>query len=877
LQIVTDLDSLTRDKKGKMPALSHLLSVGNGRVLSLAADDKYVYAGCHSGDNEIVVFSRTSLQPMYRLLGHQGSILALMVVPEKNWLVSSSSAGDIRVWSTNTLQPIYIIHPCDDTSGDIYCLAWDEREGGTLYFGDASITVALANLTLPNGTLSPPVNGHTNHTSHTNGPSSTASASPTLSQRTGRYKPHKFFDNPPSGYTSGITTPICSAPTSADKRQLQNQLEQLDLSHLPHSSHSRDLGIHRGCSHVTELEVDVSQRVAFAHYGYVYAMYMIERPNNTRWLVSGSGDTDVKIWECKPKGGLQLLKVFSGLEGAALSFSVRDSLLYAGLQDGQIVVWDLETSACVRTIEAHENDVLAMSVLGTDLYTSAADGKVIRVNEDFDCTAAFRGHSGIILSSTIVKDVGKDKWELITAGNDSYVKIWSIDVPSSRRDVNDFDVEGEGEGDVMLYALAKLIAVPTVSDEGHRESCRQGAHLLKKIFTQLGARSSVISGERGLNPLVLATFSGRETDKPRKRILFYGHYDVQPAAEGEWETNPWELSGRNGYLYGRGVSDNKGPVLAVACAAANLQQRRELDVDVVMLIEGEEEAGSKGFASVVQANKDKIGHIDAIMLSNSTWIGENDPCVVFGMRGVVYANLTISGEGDDAHSGVDGGIVAEPMFDMVRVLGAVAGPEGVNVPGFYDKIRAPSQDVTSCLADVARASGRSTEQLSKVWAQPSFSINSITSSGMGNKTVIPKRVSADISLRIVPDQSREEVVETLKEYCRKTFESLKSPNHFEITVTHSASWWLTQLDSPYFRALECAVKDIWDVEPLRIREGGTVPTIFWLEQEFGAPCVHLPLGQASDAGHLANERMRLLNLRNGKRVVESYFTRVAKI
>jgi di- and tripeptidase len=102
---------------------------------------------------------------------------------------------------------------------------------------------------------------------------------------------------------------------------------------------------------------------------------------------------------------------------------------------------------------------------------------------------------------------------------------------------------------------------------------------------------------------VLATFRGRDTDTPRKRLLFYGHYDVQPASEENWESDPWQLSGRNGYLYARGVSDNKGPILAVACAAAALRQRRELDVDLVMLIEGEEEAGSKGFAPAVRRHK----------------------------------------------------------------------------------------------------------------------------------------------------------------------------------------------------------------------------------------------------------------------------------
>jgi di- and tripeptidase len=105
------------------------------------------------------------------------------------------------------------------------------------------------------------------------------------------------------------------------------------------------------------------------------------------------------------------------------------------------------------------------------------------------------------------------------------------------------------------------------------------------------------------------------------------------------------------------------------------------------------------------------------------------------------------------------------------------------------------------------------------------------------------------------------ISDSLKAFTTESFKSLNSPNTFGITITHQASWWLTSLDSPYFKALEESVQDVWGKEPLKIREGGTVPTIFWLEREFGAPCVHLPLGQASDAGHLPNERMRLLNLR----------------
>ncbi|ORY35351.1 hypothetical protein BCR39DRAFT_508937 [Naematelia encephala] len=884
-------DSLTREKKGKMPALSHLLSVGTGRVLSLAADEKHVYAGCQSEDNEITVFSRASLQPTFHLLGHEGSVLALMVVKEKSWLVSSSSAGDVRIWSTETLQPIHIIRPVDYTSGDIYSLAWDNRNGGTLYFGSQSASIEWVNFANPShpeassgpsrvrkpslpqssASFTLPVNGDKLSPDGQASPSgSSTPAQP--GQRTGRYRPHAFFDNPPADVCSATNSPRCGSTSNLSRK---SYFTDADLSRLADKDKDNKSPAAQSPLQITsELEVMPEARVAFAHYGYVYALHVIPRPDGSAWLVSGSGDCDIKIWSCVPGGGLRILRTFDNLSGAVLSFVVRDSLLYAGLQAGEIVVWDLETGALIRTIEAHDADVLTMAVLGGDVYTAAADGKVLRVDEAFDCTAAFKAHNGIILSSTIVKGE-RDRWEYITAGNDSYVKIWTIDPPKLHG--HDTEVDVEGEGDVMLYALSKLVALPTVSDEEHRECCRQGAHLLKNILVQLGAQSEVLSGEQGRNPLVLATFSGQDTGKPRKRLLFYGHYDVQPAAECDWDTDPYQLSGRNGYLYGRGVSDNKGPILAVACAAASLRQRRELDVDLVMLIEGEEEAGSRGFAPTVRKHKDAIGHIDAVLLSNSTWIGESDPCVVFGMRGVVYANLAIWSASEDAHSGVDGGIVAEPMFDMVRVLHALVGSDGVKLPGFYDNVRPQTKEESTLLSAVASASNRSVEELIKVWRQPSFSIANISAGGPANKTVIPKRVTADISMRLVPDQDLKTIVDSLKTFCQNTFNSLNSSNNFEITVTHSASWWLASLDSPYLQALEESVKDVWGVAPLKIREGGTVPTIFWLEQEFGAPCVHLPLGQASDAGHLANERMRLLNLRNGKRVIEAYLTRVASI
>lgn len=190
--------------------------------------------------------------------------------------------------------------------------------------------------------------------------------------------------------------------------------------------------------------------------------------------------------------------------------------------------------------------------------------------------------------------------------------------------------------------------------------------------------SDQLPGARDRNPIVLATFQanlphGHPTSKlapssPRRRVLFYGHYDVVTASADHWQLPPFQLTGQDGFLYGRGVSDNKGPILAIAAAASELRSKGQLGVDVVMVIEGEEESGSAGFQDAIRAHRvsckalrradlvkieeltlalssgptqDLIGEIDVILVSNSYWIGEEVPCLTYGLRGVVHATLTV--------------------------------------------------------------------------------------------------------------------------------------------------------------------------------------------------------------------------------------------
>jgi di- and tripeptidase len=552
--------------------------------------------------------------------------------------------------------------------------------------------------------------------------------------RSSRIKPHSFFNSRPGSPDLYRTSAASSAnfpfPKTPSRPTTPNAASIPERIIIPHDN-----------------------VVSSAHYGYIYCMTLFKRSNDVTWLVSGSGDSDVKVWECQPGGGLKFLFSFDSLPGAVFCLVSRDDLLFAGLQNGQVKVWDMETKACIRTILAHSSDVLSMTLVGTDLYTASAEGQILRFDASFDCTATFQAHSGAILS-TFVMPLNEDRFELITAGHDAYVKLWRLPRTSGAASQS-ADINVGADGDVMLYALAKLVAIPSVSDNAHREDCRQSAHLLRRILTQMGAQASLLPTIEGKNPLVMAKFKGQAASPlSRKRVLFYGHYDVQPATEADWATDPWELSGRNGYLYGRGIADNKGPIMAVACAAASLQERRLLDVDLVMIIEGEEESGSAGFLQALRRYKDDIGHIDTILLSNSSWIGEDDPCVVFGLRGVIYANLNISSGNNDLHSGVDGGSVAEPMLAMIRLLGSIGTENKVQIPGFYDDVAEVTDAERDYYTAVSSITGMDTENVMRKWRQPTFSVSNIQSSSSGptNNTIIPKSVTANVSFRLVPNQ-----------------------------------------------------------------------------------------------------------------------------
>ncbi|KAF9235175.1 hypothetical protein BU15DRAFT_78272 [Melanogaster broomeanus] len=838
------------------PRVLHSLGDENKSVLSLMADARHIFAGGQCQD--ISVWDKQSYTLKTSLRGHTGSILTLELAEEKQWLFSASGmdqfhsfvsyfkpfAGDstVRIWSTATFAPIYVLHPYLETgAGDLFSLAWNPVLQ-TVYFGCQNTSIQWFDF----------CTGGQAQQQITPG-----SSTPTR-------KVHKFFDSYPQ-YTH----------KPADLRA-----NNLSSSPPPEAVIC--------CKN--EFAIPACNVLDSAHVGYVYCMTMMPsqragsddhtlQSGASYQLLTGSGDETVKIWTCTTSGPV-LTHTFECNHGAVLSLVVRGDTIFAGCQDGYVKVFDLETKTLVRTIIVQENvDILSLSMMHSDLYTCSSNGRIQRWSPSFNCTASWKAHEGIVLSSIITQSTQANGFVLVSGANDGFVKVWDIEMPSKEpfAQVQESAVSEVGDDDTMTYALSTFVSIPSVSsDPLHLEDCRQAAIWLKKCLHQLGAESALLpTYERG-SPLVLATFHGTQRKDPKPRILFYGHYDVISAPRDGWDSDPFTVVGRNGYLYGRGVTDNKGPILAVACAAAELLRKRSLGVDLVFIIEGEEETGSAGFMDAVRKHKHQIGDVDAILLSNSTWITEYPPCITYGLRGVVHATVEISSGAPDQHSGIEGGAAAEPMLDMIRLLASLTNEQRkVTIPGFYDAVRPQTEEEKQLYELLSRVTQTADSVLSSRWREPSLTVHNVSVSGPGNATIIPGKVATKLSLRIVPDQDLETLSQALVTHLKSSFMALQSPNKLFVSIDHTADWWLGDLNDPWFKALESAVREEWGVEPLRIREGGSIPSVPCLEKEFRCRALHLPLGQSSDRAHLPNERISLSNLQHGKAVVERFLTKVA--
>jgi acetylornithine deacetylase/succinyl-diaminopimelate desuccinylase-like protein len=427
-------------------------------------------------------------------------------------------------------------------------------------------------------------------------------------------------------------------------------------------------------------------------------------------------------------------------------------------------------------------------------------------------------------------------------------------------------------------ALREWLAIPSVSaDPAHHGDVRASAEWLADYLRETGFPVAEIWETHGL-PAVYAHWPA--ADATAAHVLVYGHHDVQPAAlDDGWDYEPFAPYEKDGRIFGRGASDDKGQVLFHALGVRALLAVRDDDappVSITMLIEGEEESGSPNFAALLQQRKEQLKP-DVIVISDTTMWAADTPSICTGMRGLVDAEVTLTGPSRDLHSGSFGGGVPNPAHALAALLAGLHDANGrVALPGFYDDVVPLTEeerallaklpfDERSWLTDAGDSgatygeAGHST--LERIWARPTAEVNGLWGghTGPGGKTIIPKAAHAKLSFRLVADQEPAKVVESLRKYINSNL-----PNGIAATVTAGTGVrpCRSAIDSPGVAAARRAMERAFGTEVLFTKEGGSGPEAD-LADILGAPLVFVAVGLDADRIHAPNEYVDLSRLLRG--------------
>ena len=422
--------------------------------------------------------------------------------------------------------------------------------------------------------------------------------------------------------------------------------------------------------------------------------------------------------------------------------------------------------------------------------------------------------------------------------------------------------------------LCELLRIDSVSaDSTRRPSVRRAAEWVRAQFAGLGLKHELI--ETAGNPLVYAE-SPPVPGAPT--VLVYGHYDVQPPEPlDQWTTPPFEPTRRDGKLFARGATDDKGQMLThIKSAEAWLKTAGKLPVQLKYLIEGEEEVGSENLDPFIQKNKKKLA-CDVVVISDCSQFGPGKPAITYGLRGLNYFELRLKGPSQDLHSGTFGGAVTNPANTLCKILTALKDDKGrVRVPGFYDDVAKLTKRERDEFAKLPFNEKKFMQQigvkgltgevgfstLERRWARPTCDINGLWSGyqGEGAKTILPSDAGAKFSFRLVPNQSPKKIAAALK----KMLTEMLPPG---ITMTlidfGGAPGVVVPLDSPFVAAACRAIEKSFGKKPVFMREGGSIPVVRTFHETLGVDTLLLGWGLDDDNAHSPNEKFFLADFHRG--------------
>lgn len=419
----------------------------------------------------------------------------------------------------------------------------------------------------------------------------------------------------------------------------------------------------------------------------------------------------------------------------------------------------------------------------------------------------------------------------------------------------------------FLDQLKDLIRIPSISTlPEHGEEMRRAAEWLAEDMRRIGLERVEILPTGG-HPVIYAEWLGAGKDAPT--ILVYGHYDVQPAVlEDGWDHDPFDPIEKNGRLYARGSSDDKGQAFAqVKAAEALLANGAKPGVNLKFLIEGEEEIGSPNLGKFVAENRDLL-KADACVISDTGIKALDTPSMAYSTRGLMYLEFEVFGPKQDLHSGGYGGIVHNPAQVTAEIIAKLHNEDGsIAVPGFYDDVLPLSAEERAELQKSARteAEWQAETGVPQLWgeagyalherigARPTLEINGFVSGfyGIGSKTVLPAKALAKVSCRLVANQAPGKIYQLVRDFILKI-----APPTVRVEVRLIAQGYpaITDLRSPAMQAASRAYEKVWGKKPFFERGGGTLPILADFQQQLNnLPIVLLGFGLHDDGAHGPNE------------------------
>lgn len=441
-----------------------------------------------------------------------------------------------------------------------------------------------------------------------------------------------------------------------------------------------------------------------------------------------------------------------------------------------------------------------------------------------------------------------------------------------------------------LNELVEFLSIPSISsDPGHKDEVASCAAWLAGHLNSIGMENIKIIPTNG-HPIVYADWL--HAGDGAKTLLVYGHYDVQPVDPLDlWNSPPFEPIIIKNKIIARGTSDDKGQLFThLKSIDSILKLDGKLPVNIKFIVEGEEEAGFSHLDDFIIENQELLS-CDAAIVSDTEWFAEGIPSICYGLRGICFIEVEVTGPNRDVHSGSFGGAIDNPINVLCGMMAKLKDEYGrITIPGFYDAVvpvsieesigykELPFDEKRYCedleIGGVNGEYGYTT--LERSWARPTLDLNGIYGgyTGEGAKTIIPSKATAKISMRLVPDQAPDDITTKITRY----IESIAPPTvKIKVTPLGGGSPIIVPRDGNAIRAALLALKEGFGTEPVFMREGGSIPIVAIFENVLKVPTVLLGLGLPSDNVHSPNENFDLDNFYGGIKTSAAFMFRFSEI